>query len=167
MKRYILSDETIKELNERLNDEYLAHYFYRFAANWCGEANYKKAAEFFSKESDSELEHAKGLQDYMVDFGVIPTIEPTGTKNINKYSNLTTLSSIIELAYEIELDLMNKYNDTSKKLFHSDLTTYDFLTTYRDEQREAVAEYNDLLDAIDLIDKDDKFQVLYFEQTYM
>ena len=44
---------------------------------------------------------------------------------------------------------------------------YDFLTTYRDEQREAVAEYNDLLDAIDLIDKDDKFQVLYFEQTYM
>ena len=37
--------------NERIGDEYTAHYFYRNAANWCRNANYKKATAFFAKES--------------------------------------------------------------------------------------------------------------------
>jgi len=30
-----LTDDVVKILNERLGDEYTAHYFYRNAANWC------------------------------------------------------------------------------------------------------------------------------------
>ena len=62
---------------------------------------------------------------------------------------------------------MDKYNASSAKLFTSDLTTFDFLQVYRTGQKESVVEYNDLLNALELVDKNDKFQVLYFEQTYM
>jgi ferritin len=66
----------------------------------------------------------------------------------------------------MELDLMKEYNKDSQSLFNDDITTFDFLTKYRKTQKEAVVEYNDLVNATNLIDKKDKFQVLYFEQTY-
>jgi hypothetical protein len=73
---------------------------------------------------------------------------------------------VIYGAYKIELALMKEYNKNSQELFTSDITTFDFLKDYREFQKGAVVEYNDLINAIDLIDKTDKFQVLYFEQTY-
>lgn len=164
MRGFNLTTATVEALNQRISDEYAAHYFYRCAANWCEETNYKKAAEFFSKEADNELEHAKGIQEYLTDFGVIPTM---GAINVKKDYHFDTLFEIILSSYEMELDLMNQYNNLSSILLHSDLTTFDFLTTYRVEQKEAIVEYADLLDAMELIDKEDKFQVLYFEQTYM
>jgi hypothetical protein len=42
-----LPKEVEEVLNERLGDEYTAYYFYRNAANWCKNANYKKATAFF------------------------------------------------------------------------------------------------------------------------
>lgn len=159
---YKLSDETIQELTERLKDEYSAHYFYRNAANWCRDANYKKAAVFFDAEADTELVHAKGLQDYITDFNISPVLQTTETNQV-----FHSLVEIIKGAYKLELDLMLAYNATSMKLFGSDLTTFDFLTSYRDGQKESVVEYNDLINALDLIDQNDNFQILYFEQTYM
>lgn len=159
---YKLGEETITELTDRIKDEYTAHYFYRNAANWCADANYKKAAAFFEAEAVTELEHAKGLQDYMVGFNIIPVIPATET---NRQFN--SLPQIIREAYGLELDLMKKYNITSGKLFGSDLTTFDFLQTYRIGQKESVVEYNDLINALGLIDENNKLDVLYFEQTYM
>ena len=60
-----LSNDIVEILDARIGDEYTAHYFYRNAANWCKNANYNKAADFFNDEASSELEHAQGLQDYL------------------------------------------------------------------------------------------------------
>ena len=46
-----LSPKIVDMLNNRLKDEYAAHFFYRNAANWCDDANYKKAAAFFTQEA--------------------------------------------------------------------------------------------------------------------
>ena len=159
---YTLSQETVTELTDRLKDEYTAHYFYRNAANWCTDANYKKAAAFFAVEADTELVHAKGLQDYMTGFNIIPVIPAAETTK-----QFNSLPQIIREAYGIELDLMKKYNMTSSKLFGSDLTTFDFLQGYRDGQKESVVEYNDLINGLALVNEDNKLDVLYFEQTYM
>lgn len=48
-----LSDDTIKELTERLEDEYHAYYFYLNAHNWCKDKNYVKAAAFFKVEYET------------------------------------------------------------------------------------------------------------------
>ena len=61
---------------------------------------------------------------------------------------------------------MNEYNKNSQDLISEEITTFDFLTEFRQIQKGAVVEYNDLINASDLVNMKDKFQVLYFEQTY-
>lgn len=158
---YMLSEKTIKILTDRIGDEYTAHYYYRAAANWCQDMNYKKAYEFFKNEANDELEHAQKIQEYMVDFNIQPDIPKVEIKH--RFDNLI---DIIEGAYKMELALMLEYNKNSTELFTNDTTTFDFLTEFRVIQKGAVVEYNDLINASNLINKKDKFQVLYFEQTY-
>ena len=161
VKLYKLSDKTVKMLEDRIKDEYTAHYFYRAAANWCKDMNYKKAAVFFDGEADDELTHAKKLQEYITDFNILPTI-PKAEIN-HTFDNLI---DIVNGAYEMELALMFAYNKDSQSVFSDDITTFDFLTEFREIQKGAVVEYNDLINASNLVDKKDKFQVLYFENTY-
>lgn len=161
VKLYKLSESVINILTDRIKDEYTAHYYYRAATNWCEDMNYKKAAEFFTNEAADELTHAQTLQEYMVDFNVQPEIPQAPTKH--DFSNLI---DIVHGAYKMELGLMNEYNKNSQSLFNDDITTFDVLTKFRKFQKNAVVEYNDLINASNLIDKNDKFQVLYFEQTY-
>jgi ferritin len=158
---YKLNPKVIKILTNRIKDEYTAHYYYRAASNWCQDMNYKKAAEFFKNEADDELEHAKKIQEYMVDFNIQPVIPNAPTKH-----NFDNLIDIVHGAYKMELGLMLAYNKNSQSIFTSDITTFDFLTEFREIQKGAVIEYNDLINATNLVDKTDKFQVLYFEQTY-
>ena len=156
-----LDQSIVDVLTARLKDEYLAHYYYRNAANWCRNANYKKAASYFDEEAASELDHAKGIQEYLVDFNVTPSILPVETE-----FGFSSLVDIINGAYKIELNLMKCYNSDSASIFPLDLTTFDFLQKYRTIQKESVIEYSDLLNAVKLVDFNDKFQILYFEQTY-
>lgn len=158
---YKLSDKVIGILTERLKDEYYAHYLYRAAANWCHDMNYKKATAFFDADAVTELQHAEMLQKYMTDFNIIPQIP--SAKPEHTFSNLI---DIIYQAYEFELRLMKSYNKDSHSVFSEDLTTFDFLETFRDIQKESVVEFNDLINASNLINKNNKFDVLYFEQTY-
>jgi len=160
-KIYKLSDKVVKLLTERIKDEYTAHYYYRAATNWCNDMNYKKAASFFEKESSSELEHADSIQKYLTDFNIIPNIP-----SVKPSHTFTSLVDIINGAYEMELSLMKAYNQNSHEVFVDDITTFDFLKKFRKIQKEAVVEYNDLINGYNLIDKTDKFQILYFEQTY-
>jgi ferritin len=158
---YKLSSKTIKMLTDRIKDEYTAHYFYRAATNWCRDKNYKKAAEFFQKEAKDELKHAQKIQEYMTDFNIIPQIPQAPIDH--KFDGLI---EIIHGAYKMELGLMKAYNKDSQELFSEDITTFDFLTEFREIQKGAVVEYNDLINGSELVDTKDKFQVLYFEQTY-
>jgi ferritin len=156
-----LSDITVKILTARLGDEYTAHYFYRNATNWCAGIGYLKAAAFFAQEAENELDHAKGLQKYLVDWNVMPLL-PSIKPNVT----FTDLIDIINKAYALEYALFESYNNDSKELFTSDLATFDFLTTYRTGQTQSVIEYSDLLNAAELVDINNKFEILYFEQTY-
>lgn len=156
-----LADTTVKILTERLGDEYTAHYFYRNATNWCAGIGYAKAAAFFAQEAENELEHAKGLQKYLVDWNVMPLL-PAIKPNIT----FSDLIDIINKAYALEYSLFEAYNKNSSELFTTDLPTFDFLTTYRTGQTESVIEYSDLLNAAELVDINNKFELLYFEQTY-
>lgn len=161
VKPKTLSSDVESILNERLGDEYTAYYFYRNAANWCKNTNYKKAAAFFDAEAESELEHAQGLQDYLTQWNLMPAIPqvPTSQKNSN-------LVDIINKAYELEYNLFVKYSENQKELDSMDQATFNFIQKYVDIQNEAVGEYSDFLNALQLVDVNNKFEVLYFENTY-
>ena len=58
------------------------------------------------------------------------------------------------------------YTKDSADLFATDLNTFDFLTGYRTIQTQSVIEYSDLLNAANLINVENNFEVLYFEGKY-
>ena len=156
-----LDSAVILLLMERLKDEYTAHYFYRNAANWCKDKAYNKAAAYFEAEAASELTHAEKLQNYLVDWNVLPVIAP-----IKSIPNYTNLIDIINKAYDMELGLLISYNENSQTIFPICLSTIDFLQKLRKIQTESVAEYSDLLNAAQLINVSNPFEVLYFENEY-
>jgi ferritin len=156
-----LPNEIANLINERISDEYVAHYFYRQASNFCENVGYLKAAAYFKEESQSELSHAEGLQKYLVDWNMMPvlsTVEPP--------QKVTGLVDVIEKAYEMEYNLYEAYDKISKEIFNmDDFCTFDFLQKYRNIQRESVAEYSTFLNRLELIDKKDKNWVFEFEHN--
>jgi ferritin len=156
-----LKKEVLNLLNTRIGDEYAAHFFYRDAANWCHNMSYKNAAAFFDEEANTELEHALKLQKYITDWDGFPVI-PQATTN-RKFSNL---AEIVVGAYDMEYGLFQSYMENSRVIFNVDLATFDFLQFFREEQTKAVAEYADLLNALQLINPENNFELLYFENQY-
>lgn len=157
----ILPEAVITILNERIGDEYVAYFFYRNAANWCKNANYKKATAFFESEASAELEHGKGLQDYVTKWNLIPVI-PSVTTNYN----FTSLIDIINQAYNIEFGLLEKYSANQIELAQIHPATFNFIQKYVDIQNGEVEEYSDYLNALELINIENKLDILYFENEY-
>jgi ferritin len=156
-----LKKEVYNILNSRIGDEYAAHYFYRSAANWCHNMSYKKAAAFFDSEAQIELEHALKLQKYLTDWDMLPVIPQAPTAH--KFNNL---AEIVVGSYDMEYALFQTYSENSKIIFGIDIPTFDFLQFFRNEQTAAVAEFADLLNALQLINPENNFELLYFENQY-
>jgi hypothetical protein len=66
----------------------------------------------------------------------------------------------------MEYSLFDSYCKDSHTVFQTDINTFDFLTEFRKVQNDAVIEYSDLLNAAMLVNVENKFEILYFEQTY-
>jgi len=103
-----LSPEVAELLMERLGDEYIAHYFYTNASNWCLDKGYMNAGAFFAAEAASELEHAEKIQTYLVGWNIIPVIPP-----VKMLPSFMTLIDVVNKAYTLEYNLLNKYNTDS------------------------------------------------------
>lgn len=157
-----LRPEIISELNSRLADEYHAYFFYVNAADWCRDENFDKAADFFEGEANKELEHAKKMRDFLVGWNIKPIIKQVPTDY--QYRDLL---QIIEEAYDMEYDLLQKYNISSGKVMGlGDFATFDFLGYFRQTKIEEVKEYADFINALQLINISNKLDVLYFEKEY-
>ena len=77
-----------------------------------------------------------------------------------------TLIDIVNKAYQLEYNLLINYNNNSSMILPIDLNTFDFLQQLRVNQNTAVAEYSDLLNAAQLINVENNFEVLYYEGKY-
>lgn len=155
-----LDKDVVGLLLPRLKDEYNAFYFYRAASNWCQGVGYFKAAEFFAKESEDELGHAKKIEQYLVDWNVDPEL-PTVERPQIMFSGLM---EVIENAYEIEYALYEDYEGTSMEMFKKDLCVFDFLQEFRMLQKQSVAEYSDKLNMLEGVDGKSKFNLLLLEE---
>lgn len=147
-------------LLDRLRDEFNAAFFYKAAENWCRNIGYEKAADYFLKEYEDELLHAQGIQDYLVQWNIVPQLPSIPKPEIN----FNNLPDIIDQAYVLEYALYGDYNVVSKKAFDIDPSVFDFLSKYRTIQTTSVAEYSDLKNSLALINPQDKFQLFMWEK---
>lgn len=156
-----LPKEIVQMLESRIAEEYNAHFAYRVAANWCKNANYKKAAIFFDKGAEEEVEHAKTLQDYLTQWNIIPNIP-----SVNPNHSFSDLVSIINTIYDVEYKLLLEYSKNALAVLNSHPATFNFLQTFIDIQNKSVAEFSDLLNALTLVDTSKKLDLLVFEDKY-
>jgi ferritin len=160
MKPNTLDQAVVNLMLPRLEDELNAFYFYRAASNWCQGVGFFKAGEFFANESNDELEHAKKIEKYLVDWNVDPAL-PSIPKPPIKF---TGLLDVIEKAYRIEYELYEAYEDTSMALFNMDLCVFDFFQEFRTLQKNAVAEYSDKLNMLEGVTPAGKLEMLLLEK---
>ena len=65
----------------------------------------------------------------------------------------------------MEYNLYADYEDTSGKVFKTgDLCVFDFLQQFRTIQTESVAQYSDMMNMLEGVKTDDKFQMLMLEK---
>lgn len=146
-------------LEERLNDEYTAHYHYTNAANYAESVGYEAFARFLRAEAAQELEHALKLQKFMNDWNHQPILKPIATPIV-----FSGFVDIVEKSYSIELDLLDSYSDDNIfYLEEKNMAVFNFTLPYVEIQNDSVAEYATLLNKLDLINKDDKSWIYQFQ----
>jgi len=156
-----LTPEIVDMINDALAEEYTAHYFYRYAANWCQGVAYLKAAAFFTAEAAAELAHAEKLQKYLVDWNCTPKLPAV------KFSGeFNSLIDIVNKSYLIEYQLGDKYMKWTSDVFNKHLMTFNFLQEFVNIQTESIAEMSDKLNAAQLIDVSNKLDLLHYEERY-
>lgn len=156
-----LTPEVVNLLLPRLKNEFEAYYFYRSATNWCKNVGFVVAAEFFADESKDELEHAKGIENFLVDWNIIPQLPIIPSPTLE----FKSLGEVIDKAYAMELALYSAYEDTSTKVLKTtDLCVFDFLQFYRSTQMKSVAAYSDMINKLEGIDTADKYKMLTLQE---
>jgi ferritin len=157
-----LPSEIVALLLPRLQDEYNAFYMYRSASNWCNNVGYMKAGKYFAKESEDELAHAKKIEDFLVQWNVTPEL-PMVAQPTLEFKNLP---EIIEAAYDVEYKLYEMYEETSVKIFETgDICVFDFLQPFRAIQTASVAEYSDMINILDGVNTESKFELFMLEEN--
>ena len=156
-----LEESSVNVLTLRLSDEFGAYYFYRALSNWCKSVGYTKAAEYFAKESDDELTHAKKIESFLVDWNIIPQLPAITQPGLE----FKSLFDGIEKAYAMEYALYESYENDGVKVFKTgDLCTFNLLSEYIQVQTKAVAEYSDMLNLLEGVNVDNKFEMLMLEE---
>ncbi len=156
-----LDGSIVSAMEARLKDEYTAHLIYKNAANWCKNVGYVKAAAFFEAEAADELTHAQKLQDYMIQWNVLPQIPVATIPNTNK-----SLIDCINGAYTFEYNLLQSYSQIQLEVDGMHPATFNFIQEFVDIQNHSVGVFSDLLNAIVLVDYNNKLDLLMFEDKY-
>jgi len=156
-----LDGSIVSAMEARLKDEYTAHLIYKNAANCCKNVGYAKAAAFFEAEAADELTHAQKLQDYMIQWNVLPQIPVATVPNTMK-----SLVDCINGAYTFEYNLLQSYSQIQLEVEGMHPATFNFIQEFVDIQNHSVGVFSDLLNAIVLVDYNNKLDLLMFEDKY-
>jgi ferritin len=156
-----LNTKIVTLLEERLNDEFVAAFFYRDASNYLQNIGYFDSAKYFAAKSVDEFAHAKGIEDFLVNWNIQPKLPQIDAST----GEFDSLIDVIEKGYNLEFQLYESYEETSMKIFNmGDLCVFDFLAKYRNIQTKSVSEYSDFLNLCDSVNTDSKFEMLLLEE---
>lgn len=157
----MLPKQVLEMLNSLIPQEHIAFYMYKSAANWCQNNGFTKAAKYFNDESKQELEHSDKLQAFIVDWNCTPELATIAKPQLT----FDSLLDVIQKAYKLEYDLYETYEDVSTKILtEGDVCTFDFLAYFRNIQVKSVAEYSDMLNVLEGVNTDNKFELLMLEE---
>lgn len=140
-----LPSEVSKLLNERLADELQAERMYMGMSVWLANQGFEKAAEWAKNESNDEKGHAQRILDHFTDWNTTPEL-PVILKSVPKFSGL---ADMLNEAYNAELSLYNKYEETYSAIEEEYPACAAWLQQFLLIQNDAVAEASTRLNIIE------------------
>ncbi len=129
-----LPPRAIELINERLADEQSEFYFYLSASAWCRLNGYENAAKYFMVESHGEEYHYKRLVNVLSDWNSEVRF-PVLDQPVRTFANLQV---ILEKAYEMEYNLLRKYETNAIAIFPICQNTYNLFREFVSIQSDAV-----------------------------
>lgn len=150
----LLTDIECKELNKFGKLELTASQAYLKLANRMKMLGYFGAESFFMNESNGERDHYRKIGKFMNDLNCEISVEPLGAPDCD----CQDIKSALEMAYQMEKDLMIAYETGAKKEDLS-LKVVLLLQEFTTHQVGAVGEYLDLIARLALTDN-----MLLFDQ---
>lgn len=144
----MISKEMEMALNEQIELEGYASFLYLSMASWCDKEGLEGCARFMHRQSEEEKEHMLKIFHYLSEvdgFALTPAIAQPPHE-------FESVQSMFEQVYEHEQKVTNSIHGLVKKSYeNNDLTTWNFLQWYVEEQREEEALMRSILDKIKLI----------------
>lgn len=147
MKTLLIPANVESILQEAVHAELYASHLYKHIANQLQRLGYFGAAKYFREEYSQEAGHYQSLADYLNDVGSVAEIPELDACE----ESVESLQDAVKLAYETEVDLMQKY---SRWYQASDPVTQQRLLSFIEIQRESAGELADLLARIQLAGDD-------------
>jgi bacterioferritin (cytochrome b1) len=132
--------EAVDRLTARINDEWKAVQFYQSAQIHFADMNYDTIAAFCQAESADEIGHAKVLQDYMADYGVIvqresPEMNYSFTDPKDFVNQAVELESALDDAYQDDYKALSDYPNVQNLLLQFLTIQTDSVREYLNKQR--------------------------------
>jgi ferritin len=150
----LLTEVEVKELNKFGKLELTASQTYLHLTNRMKSLGYFGAEKFFANESKDERKHYAKHEDFMNKMNNELTTEALDAVT----SEVLSIKDALELAYEMEKDLMLEYEKSARRTDLS-LKVVLLLQGFVEIQVDAVGEYGDLLNRLALTDN-----MLLFDQ---
>ena len=144
-KDQILSDIELKELNKFGKLELTASHTYLQMSNRMKSLGYFGAEAFFNAESKDERKHYLKIEEFANNLGAELAVETIERPDCE----CQDLRSALEMAYNMEKDLLMAYEEAARKTDIS-LKVVLLLQDFTTHQVGAVGEYGDLLARISL-----------------
>ena len=139
-----MTDELVSALNNQINLEFQASYFYLGASTYCAKSNVALPGfkSFFAKESEEERGHAQQLIDYLTQRGKEVEFKPIVFNSVPKASIISYVDESLRLEKAVTdsiyrlIDMANEVNDHHLS---------DWLTNFGAHQIEAIHELESLM----------------------
>lgn len=150
-KNPMITEECVKHLNYRIEQEEYSSRIYLAMAMWLDDNGYKGAAKEWRKYSNEEMGHADFAREYLLNLGVQPNTpalqSPTQT--------FSGLPQIIEMSYEHEIEITRQCKElASHAMKMADHLLYELALKYLHEQQEEMGKMQDLMDELEAFGTD-------------
>jgi ferritin len=160
-KNPLLSDDCIKVLNYRIQQEEYSSRIYLAMSMWLNNTGYSHAAELWKKYSQEELSHADWSRIYLLSMGVQPA-----TPSLEQpKEDFTGFPEIIRLSYQHEIEITKQCKEfADHALAQSDHMLYQLTLKYLAEQVEEHQKMQDMVDQLTAFGED-KIAMRLFDES--
>lgn len=150
-KNPLLSDDCLKMLNYRVEQEDYSSRVYLAMSVWLDDKGFVNASKLWRKYSDEERNHADMARRYLLDLGIRPK-----TAMLNQpVQDFSGFPQIIRDTYEHEVDITNQCKELAAySMKTGDHMLYQLAGTYLKEQIEELGKAQNWLDQLESFGED-------------